>query len=706
MAGEAGPPVPRAWFGTVSAVLVAATVLVYAPVGQHDFIAFDDPQYVVENRHVNGGLTWDNVRWAFTAGEQGNWHPATWLSHMLDVELFGLDAGAHHLTNVGLHALNTVLLLLVLLRLGCARWQSAAVAGLFALHPMHVESVAWVAERKDVLSGAFWWLALLAYVAYVRRRAAWRYLLLLVCFAAGLMSKPMVVTLPFVLLLLDFWPLRRVTDPARPFGTGWPLVVEKLPLIALAAAASVVTFVVQQESGAVRSLESLSIGRRIATALTAYDFYLSRVILPRDLAVLYPFPEAVPHAAVVSGAALIVALSVFAIALARTRPWAVVGWLWFVGTLVPVIGLVQVGSQPFADRYTYLPYVGLFIAIVWAVAELSARSAMLRRTAAAAAVLFVAALAAQSHRYVQHWRDGIALWTHTLSVTERNYRAHHALGVALEDAGRDAEAAAQYESAVAIRPTYAEALNNLAGIRADQGDLAAASQHLTAALAVAPDHPESMATLAVVRARQGRVDEAVRLFQIARDHAPESTSIRNGLAFALSQAGRFQEARAELEAALRISPRDPDLLANLGLVLADLGDIDAASRTFQQALAIDSSHARTRYGLGLVLHETGRTEEALRELAAAIRFDPALADAHHEYGRALAGLGRLDESVAALETAVRLRETDPTLHYDLAVMLLKSDRRDAAIRHLERALQLDPRHEDAFNALRALGRIK
>jgi Flp pilus assembly protein TadD len=773
--------VSRPRIALTSAVLVAGVLLVFGPVRDHAFIAFDDPQYVVDNRHVNTGLSWQNVGWAFTAGEQGNWHPLTWLSHMLDVELFGLDAGGHHLTSVGLHALNTVLLLILLLKLGWPRWRSAIVAALFALHPMHVESVAWVAERKDVLSAAFWWATLLAYVAYVRRPSAARYMLVLLGFAAGLMAKPMVVTLPFVLLLLDFWPLARysggsapanpptaslagtpdaprsagslaharsshagrpfragnvapgegrprpghvvsdvgrprpghvVSDVGRPFRAGdlpssWrALVIEKLPLFALAAAASVVTFLVQQESGAVRSVEALAIGRRLATALAGYAFYLSKLLLPRDLAVLYPFPESPPHAAAAAGAALLLAITAIVMRMRTQWPWAVTGWLWFVGTLVPVIGLVQVGSQPFADRYTYLPYTGIFIMIVWGVAEIAARRTAWQRIAAGAALVVVGALAVHAYRQVGYWRDGITLWTRTLTVTDRNYRAHNALGVALEDAGRDREAADRYAAAVAIRPTYAEALNNLAGIRADQGDLAAASSYLTTALAAVPDHVESMATLAVVRTREGRLDEAIRLFERARALRPESADVRNGLAFALSRAGRLSEARAELEAAVRLAPDDPELRANLGLLIGDQGDLEGGMRVLREAIRIAPGHARSHYGLGLLLHEAGRPADAIASLSAAISRDPSLADAHHELGRALASLGRVGESVAALETAVRLRSTDPTFHYDLAVMLLKAGRRDEAIQHLERVLQLDPAHADAVNALRAIGRIR
>jgi len=698
-------PSSRVWLFRAGLALVAANLLTYAPVREHPFIAFDDPQYVAENSHVNTGLSADNVAWAFTSGEQGNWHPLTWISHMIDVDLFGLDAGAHHLTNVAIHTLNSLLLLLLLVVLTGARWRSLLVAALFAVHPMHVESVAWIAERKDLLSALFWMATLSAYAAYARAPGAARYAAVVGLFAAGLMSKPMVVTLPCVLLLLDVWPLGRIA-PVLDVRAWRPLIVEKLPLFAMTAATSAVTFLVQQQSGAVKTLENLPPGRRLETALLGYQTYISRLVWPRDLAVLYPFPESIPFWQTAFAAAGLGLVTWLAWRARRGRPWLLVGWLWFVGVLVPVSGLVQVGSQPFADRFTYIPYIGLFVVIAWGGADLAARRPPLARAVWPVTVGVLVAFAAGARHQVAHWRDSITLWTRALDVTDRNYRAHSALGFALTEAGRTDEAAAQFNAALAIRPSYAEALSNLGMLRAQEGDLAAASAHLSAALAVDGDFVEALGNLGTVRARQGRLDEAIALFERARALAPDSGDVRNGFGYALALQGRLDEARAQAAEAIRLSPGFADAHSNMGLILGDLGDLDGAIAAFRQALALDANHARSRYGLGAVLDDAGRPGEAVVELAVAVRLDPALAEAHNRLGRVLLQLERVDEALPAFEAAVRARPAEPDFHYDLGAVLFGLERPADAIPHFENALRLDPGHAAARSALQRLGRIK
>jgi len=695
----------RAWLFWTSLALVVLNLLIYAPVRQYTFVGFDDPQYVFDNRHVNTGLSVENVAWAFQSGEQGNWHPLTWISHMVDVELFGLEAGGHHLTSVTLHILNTLLLLVLLVGLTGARWPSAVVAALFAVHPMHVESVAWIAERKDVLSTLFWTATLIAYTAWARRPSKGGYLAVVGLFAAGLMSKPMVVTLPCVLLLVDMWPLGRIAPTLSP-RAWWPLVREKLPLFAMTAAASVVTFVVQGQSGAVRTLEALPVGTRLQTAVMGYQAYISRLFWPRDMAVLYPFPESIPLWQVLSAAGGLAIATALAFRAATTRPWLTVGWLWFVGVLVPVSGLFQVGSQPFADRFTYIPYTGLFIVLVWWAAELLSHHRLASRLAWPAAIVVISAFALAARHQVSHWKDGVTLWTHTIGVTERNYRAHSALGYALSKAGREEEAVRHYETALAIRPNYAEALANLGAIRSDQGDLDAAAAHLSAALAVDPDYVAAMTNLGTVRARQGQIDEALRLFERARELDPDSALVRNGMGYALALAGRFDEAGSELRDAIQLAPRMADAHANLGLVLGDQGRLDEAAGAFRQAIALEPGHARSHYGLGAVLADAGRLDEALSELQTAVRLDPLLAEAHNRLGRVLVRLDRIDDAVVAFAAAARARPTEPDFHYDLGVMLLKVDRVDEGIRELEGALRIDPTHADTLEILRAMGRIK
>lgn len=511
----------------VAGALVLLTAAVYAPAVGNGFVDYDDPLYVTANRHVRHGLTWEGFVWAWGAEVAGNWHPLTLLSHMADVELWGLEPARHHLTSLLLHAASAVALFALLRRLTGAAGRSAAVAALFAVHPLRVESVAWVAERKDVLSGLFFLLALLAWVRWTRRPSRGRYLVALAAFAAGLLAKPMLVTLPFVLLLLDVWPLGRL-----PLGTGepwrerWralrPLLAEKLPFVALALAASAVTLYTQQV--AMASLDAVPLGRRIGNALVSYAVYLGRTFWPRDLAVLYPLPAEVPLAQAVAAAALLAAITALALARLRRWPWLAVGWLWFLGMLVPVIGLLQVGRQAMADRYTYLPSIGLAIALVWAVGE-GARAlvpaAGARRAAlATVTVVAIVALGAAARAQVGTWRDTYTLFHHALEVTEGNFVAERKVGVEL----------------------------------ARRGDRASAERHLRAAVRLRPGAPDGQLSLGIALLGWGRPREALPHLQQAVLLRPSGSRARLPLARALAVLGRRQEARAHLRRALAIDP--------------------------------------------------------------------------------------------------------------------------------------------------------
>ncbi len=441
----------------LGAALALLTLAAYLPMLHNGFVNLDDGFYVTGNPHVREGITRASVAWALTANVANNWHPLTLLSHQLDVHLFGLDPAGHHATSLLLHLANTLLLFAVLRGMTGALWRSAAVAALFAVHPAHVESVAWVAERKDVLSALFWILAMAAWTGYARRPSLSRYLLAALMMILGLMAKPMVVTLPFALLLLDVWPLERL-------GLGWKrLIAEKLPLLALSAAASLVTLRYQRTSLAPLDLVPWSL--RLANAAVSYAAYLGKLLLPRNLAVFYPIPLSIPPWEVAGAAALLAALTALAVWKARQAPWLLAGWLWFLGTLVPVIGLVQVGRQGMADRYTYIPSIGLFVTIVWGIAwgiaALARERRMILVTAAVAAIL---ALAMGTWIQVGYWRDSVALYRHTLAVTRGNYVAHLGLAKALV-VKRDWEGAAeQYRAALALRPGLTEARAGLEAV--------------------------------------------------------------------------------------------------------------------------------------------------------------------------------------------------------------------------------------------------
>jgi tetratricopeptide (TPR) repeat protein len=587
----------------VSLGLIAVNLIVYASVWHHEFVDYDDRAYVTENAVVSGGLTWHGVAWAFTTGDEANWHPLTWLSHMLDVQLYGLSPGPHHLTNLLFHIASTLLLFGLLHRMTGALGRSAFVAGLFAVHPLHVESVAWVAERKDVLSTLFWMLALWAYVEYVRRPQLLRYLLVLLFFALGLMAKPMLVTLPFVLLLLDFWPLGRVAlgpnpedrvPPRNGRSTPGHLVWEKIPLLALSIVSSVVTLIVQRRGRAVIGLDAIPLKLRVANALVSSVAYIGKMLWPTRLAVLYPYARSLPGWWVAGALVGLMGVSVAVIWAGRRHPYLPVGWLWYLGTLVPVIGLVQVGHQAMADRYTYVPLIGLFVIVAWGVPDLLVRC-RLRRIALPAAGLVILGYAITARGQLQYWENSTALWTHALEVTTGNYIAHNNIGLILARQGRNDEAICEFLEVLWINPDYAEAHNSLGIILAGQGKLDEAIAHYSEALRIKPDYAEAYNNLGIALARLGRTGEAID----------------------------------ELSEALRINPDLVEAHNNLGIALATQGKLDEAIAHYTEALRIKPDYAEAHNNLGVALAREGRTGEAINELSEALRIKPDYQEARH-----------------------------------------------------------------------------
>jgi tetratricopeptide (TPR) repeat protein len=538
-------PHPSSLIPSVAAALVAASLLVYWPAFRYPFINLDDQVYASQNPHVEAGLTAGGIRWAFTTFEAGNWHPLTWLSLELDASLFGgRNAGAFHRTNVLLHASNAVLLFWVLARMTGAAWRSAVAAGLFALHPLHVESVAWVAERKDVLSTLFWVLTLAAYLRYARRPGLGSYLLVALCLGLGLMAKPMLVTLPCVLLLLDYWPLRRWgTVPFR------RLLLEKVPLFALAAASCAVTFAAQVQAHAVRTHP---FSARVGNALLAYGSYLGKTFWPVNLAVYYPHPGAVPWGPVLGAALLLAAVTVLVLGPGRRRPYLAVGWLWFLGTLVPVIGLVQVGGQALADRYTYVPLIGVFVMLAWGAADLAAAWGLPRIVLAGTAVAVLAGCAALARVQVGYWQSSLSLWEHAAEVTENNATAHINVGRCHYEQGQLAAARAEYEKAAAIDPQLAEPHNDLGNVLRDLGEREEAVAEYQKAIDRAPRAPLGHFNLGIVLIELGRPEGAAAAFAEAAALDPGNAPIHAILANALQQAGRLEEAVAEYRTALRM----------------------------------------------------------------------------------------------------------------------------------------------------------
>lgn len=675
--------------------LVIVTAATYGPgCAANEFVNYDDPGYITDNFHVLGGLSGENTWWALTTTHFVNWHPLTWLSFQLDAQLFGADPRGYHVTNLLLHTASSVLLFYGMRWLTGRLWSSALVAGLFALHPLHVESVAWAAERKDTLSGLCAVLTVWAYVRYVEQPNLRRYLLVATAFALGLMAKSMLVTLPFVLLLLDYWPLGRFpgTPPKpaiRSSSFRW-LVAEKLPLLALAVASGVMTLLAQHEGGARNPTGRLPL--RLENAIVSYARYLGKTILPLDLAPFYPFPsDHYPIWQVVGAALLVGGITVLVWRQRRQRPYLLVGWLWFVGMLMPVLGIVQVlGGHAWADRYTYLPLIGVFIMLAGGAAELAARRPALRGVLGAAGVLVLAACAVGSGRQVSYWHDSATLWNHTLAVTSDNYMAQNNLGTEALARHQDREAFAYFTRALEIKPKFAIGHYNLGLVYAERGDPVHAAWQFNEALTIQPDYALAHNGLGDVLAQQGRLTEALDQYAEAVRLAPENATAHHNLGRTLAQLGKLDAAVAELKTALRLHPDDAKAHANLGVTLALQGKQDAALVEYAEVLRLDPANVEVHINLGVAYLELGQLDEAARQYAEAIRLQPNLAVAYNGLGKVYRLQGKQEAALANFQEAARRQPGVAKFHSDLAHALWKADRREEARASYQAALRADP----------------
>jgi len=579
----------------IGLLLAAVTLILYWPVQSFDFVNFDDDIYVTDNRQVQRGLSMEGLRWAFTTFHAGNWHPLTWISHMTDVEAYGLDAGGHHRTNALIHAAAALLLYIVLRAMTGSLWGSALVAALFAIHPLHVESVAWVSERKDVLSGFFWILTMGAYTHYAKNPSLRRYLLVLVSFGMGLLSKPMLVTLPFVLLLLDYWPLKRLAGTRTAFdpwvyagGTAGRagllrLIVEKVPLFIVAAAACIVTLIAQREVGALWTLEKMPFEQRIANAFVAYMEYIRKMLWPADLSVLYPHAGMPPAWKTGLAVTLIASLSYVAVRKAREMPFLLVGWLWYLGTLVPVIGIIQVGSQSMADRYTYLPLVGLFLAAAWGAKSLVEKRPLLKPVVIACVIVALAGLPIPSRVQVETWKNSVTLFEQALRMTEVNPLAHHNIGAYYLERNECQKAVPHFLMALEAKKDYPYALSNLGVCTSRGNDPERALRLFDKAIRIEPRFTKARIDRAIYLMRLGRLEEAgmdfLEILKMKPDHEAAHTNL--GLIFV--QQGKLGDAEAHLREALRVNPRNAEALNNLGLVRMKQGQADEAVASFLKA---------------------------------------------------------------------------------------------------------------------------
>jgi tetratricopeptide (TPR) repeat protein len=593
------------------------TWLVFGQTLGYEFVDYDDEVYIADNPVILGGLSLKGIVWAFTHNVNFNWTPLTVISHMLDCQLYGTNAGWHHLTSVLLHLASVIVLFLVLNRMTAALWRSAFVAAVFAIHPLHVESVAWIAERKDVLSGLFFMLTLWAYVRYAQGRSRVEgrgsragssslaldprpstldYWLVLLFFALGLMSKPMAVTLPFVLLLLDYWPLKRFTQPGGRL-IPWRLIVEKVPLLALSGAVCVATFFAQQEA-----IAPLPLSMRIGNAAVSYVVYLRQMVCPAELAVLYPYPQnGFRGWEITLAVGLLAAISSGVFLRRQRQPYLWFGWLWYLGMLVPVIGIVQVGSQARADRYTYLPQIGLYVLLAWAAADLCAGWRHRRLALGSGSAIILLALMFCARAQAAWWRNSELLWTHTLACTSDNFTAHNNLGNELLQQGRMNEAITQFQTALQIKPDCANAHFSFGNALLQQGKVDEAIAQFQTALQIQPDNAEACNNLGNVLLKTGRVDEAITQFQKALQIKPDYVEVHNNLGNVLLQKGRVDEAMAHYQQALQLKPDSEEALANLGNALLQKGRAPEAIAQFQKALQIQPDHIEVLNNLAWVL---------------------------------------------------------------------------------------------------------
>ncbi len=594
-------------------VLTVSALLVFWQVRNFNFVNYDDGIYVSENPHVLNGLTVDNVIWAFTTGYANFWHPLTWLSYMLDGQLFGSNPAGYHFTNLFLHIANTLLLFLVLKQMTNALWQSAFVAALFALHPLHVESVAWVSERKDVLSAFFWILTIAAYYSYIKRPGVLRYLLTLFVFALGLMSKPMLVTLPFVLLLLDYWPLDRISR--LQWKILYNLVVEKIPFMALAAVFSVMAFFAQQSGGALTKFTELSLKFRIYNALISYLEYIEKLFYPGHLAPFYPHPYAnVSVLYAVISAAVLLAVTILVIRFAKLHRYLVTGWFWYLGTLVPVIGIIQVGDFAMADRYTYITLTGLFIIIAWLLPELLKKLPHRKIALGFSMVIVLTTLGISAHRQTSFWKDSFTLFSHAIEVTQNNYLAYNNVGSAYNDIGRYQQAIDAFRQAVKIEPFYGRAYVNLGFSYGNLGRYAEAIEACRQAIKIGSDDAKAYYNLGLAYGGLGDYRQEIEAYSQAVRIQPDYAEAYCNLSAACLNLDRYEEAIKASKQAIKIKPDYAEAYNNLGAAYVYLSRYNEAIEAYKQAINIKPAYAKAHLGLGFAYLNIGDKNSAQAEL--------------------------------------------------------------------------------------------
>ena len=671
--------------------LVVTTFFVYSQVQDHQFINYDDQVYVTENLKVKSGLTRESVHWAFTTSHFSQWHPMTWLSHMLDYQLYGSNPKGHHLVNLFFHIANSLILFMVLLRMTGALWQSGFVAAMFALHPLNVESVAWIAERKNVLSTLFWLLTMWAYIRYAQKTNLTRYCLIVLFFTFGLMSKPMLVTLPFALLLMDYWPLGRLKLGQKKGNSGIAekytdkrsvilrLVYEKIPLFLLAAGSSVVTFIVQKSGGNVQAMEVFSSSARFTNAMVSCLEYLEKTVWPKGLAIFYPHPgnALAVWKGILCGVAL-VGITVIAIRLIRKAPYFIVGWFWYLGTLVPVIGIVQVGTQAMADRYAYVPLIGIFIIVAWGLPELMAKWRYKQKALSISAGILIPTLMTITWVQVSHWKNSITIFKHAIRVTDKQYPnfavAHNNLGNALSAEQKFEEGISQYKTAIKLKPDFAMPYYNLGNALSAEQKIEEAISHYKTAIKLQVDFAEAHYNLGNALSAERKMEEAIFHYLIAIKLKPDFAEAHYNLGNIFLTMRETEEAIFHYKMAVKLKPDFAEAHSNLGDALSTERKTEEAIFSYKVAIKLKPDYAPTYNNLGDVLLHEQKTEEAISLYKIAIKLKPDFAVAHYNLGTALLEKGNINEVITHYKTAIKLKPDFTEARHNLKIALLRANK--------------------------------
>ena len=669
--------------------LAIITIAAYWPVTNHPFINFDDGVYVTHNHHVQQGLTLQNIIWAFSPStsrgdEKIYWHPLTWISHMTDCQLFGLNPHMHHLTNLFFHVINVLLLFLVLFKATGEIWKSCFVAVLFSLHPINVDSVAWIAERKNLLSTTFWMTTMLAYMYYARRPSIIRYLFVTLSLLLGLLSKPMLVTLPCVLLLMDYWPLNRVQWSQTPLAAyrtskvastkpffvkeSWMrLILEKIPLLSLSFITIGLSMITLQSKARVVTNAMAPITIRIENGIVSYVAYLYKIVWPKGLAVFYPYPNVVPLWKVAGAVLLLVAITAFVLRRRRKQPYLVIGWLWFLGVLFPVSGLVQGGLWPaMADRWVYVPCIGIFIMFAWGIPDLIPSKWHFRKAMLSTSALLIIVLSFLfTGRQLSYWANTSTLFNHALAVTKDNYVAYNILGEGFAENGKNEKAEQYYLKAVKIKPNYSVALKNLAILSGQMGHYENAIQYYNSVLLIDPLDYHAIILLADTLRQAGKTGEAIN---------------------------RYREA-------LQTEPANPEIHNNLGVALFDNGEVNLAETEFKKAVRLNPQYAEAYYNLGLIASQQMAPDRAASYYLKAVKFKPDYADAHRNLADIMFSKGNMKAAIQQYDAALRIRPDDAKSLYNIGVILYIQNHPTQAADYFQKALEIDPGYEKAKIAL-------